>query len=61
MTFGEWLACLWITMILAALAYSYVLSYLQPNRNGLTRFVTNWSNRKYDVRDHVPRSCELHL
>jgi hypothetical protein len=47
MTLIERLACAWSTAVAAALAYIYLLTYMNPNRNPVTRFVTNWSNRKY--------------
>jgi hypothetical protein len=47
MSFVERLAFAWSTIIVAALAYIYGLSYVNPNRNRVTRFVTNWSNRKW--------------
>ena len=47
MSVVERLAFAWSTSISAALAYIYVLTYMNSNRNRVTRFVTDWSNRKW--------------
>jgi hypothetical protein len=47
MSFVERLAFAWSTIIAAALAYIYGLSYVNPNRTRMTRLVTNWSYRRY--------------
>lgn len=47
MTFAERLASAWTTVVAAVLAYAYLLTYAQPNRNRMTKFIAEWSNRKY--------------
>ena len=47
MSIGERLALAWSTSITAALAYICLLSYVNPNRNRVTRFIANRANRQY--------------
>jgi hypothetical protein len=47
MTATERAALAWATMWVVALACAYVLTYLQPDRNRVTKSVTWWSSRDF--------------
>lgn len=47
MTSNDRLVWAWGAFVSGTLAYVYLLSHFQPERNKLTKFVTKWTNRRY--------------
>lgn len=53
MTTRERLLVGWCTVVAIGLAVTYLISYLRPNRNRLTRFVTRVTDYRYSRVEFV--------